>query len=181
MSMKFDDRPDYEADISIDPDELAGELLDQSCRYFRYSELYAQAVMDRDRAKENLAQVQAQLDSEVRSKPEDFGIQKITEAAIKAAILLDDRYSEANEKMLQANLVSLTLQGAVTAFDHRKRMLEKITDLKISGLYSDPTIRKEVNKLATDALSDAQNDALNARMDQKKSSGSPLRRVRREQ
>jgi hypothetical protein len=171
------EEPNYEADITIDPDELAAELIDQALRYFRYSELYAQSVLDRDRAKESFSQVQAQLDSEIRNDPASYGIPKVTEAAIKSAILLDAKYSAANEEMQQASLVCNTLQGAVTAFDHRKRMLEKICDLKIAGLYSDPTVRKEVKTITEDALTDQQLARLNR---EKPASASPIRRLKRE-
>lgn len=82
----------------------------------------------------------AKLDLDIRSDPKSYGIDKLTETAIKNEVVLNANYQqltkEINELMYRADLARYNM----TALDHRKRELEKLCDLDARGYYSKPTV-----------------------------------------
>ena len=70
----------------------------------------------------------------------------MTEGSIQNTILRQQLYMEASEAFLLASKNAKILNIAREAFEHRKKALEKITDLYISGYWADPKIKKEVKE-----------------------------------
>lgn len=145
----------YKEEIAIDVDALDKEWSNQPTRFCEWAEKEVDAQFERDRAKEKLDLVKAEVDSAIRKNPKTYGInaEKITEMAISNAIIQDKRYKEALSGYLEKVKKARILGVAREAFDHRKRALEKLTDLFLSQYWSDPkegkvtrTMREEKNK-----------------------------------
>jgi len=74
--------------------------------------------------------------------------------------LLEPEYQEASSKYFQSIKNAKILDAAREAFEHKKKALEKMSELWISGYWSDPKISKEARGMAEDASSIKHRDAL---------------------
>jgi len=137
----------YEDDLRIDKYNLDYEWERQAQLYMKWAEAHAQAVLERDRAKELLDLARAELDSQIRESPEKFGFdKKPTETAIANTILQQDRYREVYKNFVETTKNMNILAGAKEAMAHKKKALEGITQLMVSGYYAEPNIPKEAKE-----------------------------------
>ncbi len=125
-------------ELGIDPDALDVEWLNQPRVFMKYSEMVAQAKLEVDMAKEDLDVVKAELDRDIRSNPEAFGIAKIVEAVVTNTIILQVKYAEANTILFQAKYKAEILASAVKAFDQRKKALENLVTLFGQSYFAGP-------------------------------------------
>ena len=139
--------PDYQNDLLINEHKLDEEWITQPSKMMSYSADLAQAIFNRNRAKENLDVIEASLDSEARQEPTPAGLGKATETAIKNWIKLQETYREALEAYHDSDLEVNLLQGGVNAFQHRKTALENLVKLYLSGYWSEPNIGAEAKPL----------------------------------
>ena len=156
----------YMNDLAIDPHDLPEEWLRQPALYMQYSELAAQAGKERDQAKENLDVVKAEVDAHVRTYPDLYGIAKITETQVSNAVIVSDKYREAQQLLTDANLNYSLMQAAVRAFEQRKAALENSVRMMLGGIFSVPNegqqiaAGKRIMESAVAAASQDQRDGL---------------------
>lgn len=124
-------------DAQIDKLDLVNEMEVHAQMFAKWAGLLEQAQGDRDDAKDELELIAADFDSAIRAEPEDYGIERVTEGAIKSAILTQDQYREVKRKILDAERRVNAYTAAVRTMEHRKRMLEKMADLWLGGYYSE--------------------------------------------
>lgn len=136
----------YSEDLAIDPHKLDEEWLYQSQLYMKYSQLASNAQKERDKAKENLDVVRAGKDRDIREKPDEYSLIKVTEAVVSATILQTKEYQEANNKLIEANYKLNLYQSGVRALEHKKKALENLVQLWIANYYSGPTEPREISK-----------------------------------
>jgi len=134
----------YEEDIRIDESALDVEWLDQSSLMMKYARNAAEARLELDRAKEALELTKAELDREVRSNPEAFGMEKLTESAVQNTIILQEAYIGANDNFIQAKFKADIAQGAVRAFDARKDALENLGRLLGLQYFAGPKMPRDL-------------------------------------
>ena len=134
----------YNEDLEIDFAQLDTNWRDHSVNYMKWSEKWVNSVAYRDRSKEALDTVRAELDTKYRK--ELHVDKKPTEVAIAAAITNDDDYKVANDALLDANEAVNLLASAKTAFEHRKKALEGLTQLWLGGYFSNPNIPTEIKE-----------------------------------
>ena len=128
----------YYDDLSIDPNQLENEWFRQPALYAKYSELAADAIKERDEAKENLDVIKGQMDKKIRLSPKDFGLESIKEAAVTFTILQSDEYKDANKELIETTYRLNLVQGVVKALDHKKKALESTGQLWIGTYWSTP-------------------------------------------
>lgn len=129
---------DYEKDLEIDKYDLFKEWLKQPQLFYRYSRMAEDATNEEEKAKERLSVVDAELDKELRHNAE-MNETKITEKSISSEITLNRKHQEAVEYYLEKKHEARILDKAVVrAMDHRKKALEKLVDLEISGYNAAP-------------------------------------------
>ena len=132
---------DYNKDLEIDFSRLDENWRDHSKNYMEWSERWVNAVADRDRAKEGLDVVKAELDQEIRNREYN---KKPTEAAISSMILTHRNYRSAYELLTKATEKVNLLMSAKLAFEHHKAALEGVTKLWLNGYWSEPRIPMEI-------------------------------------
>lgn len=161
----------FSDDAKIDKHQLDYEWLRQASLFHKYAEAHANAMFERDKLKERLDLVKAQIDSAIRSDPEDYGfLTKPTEPAISSAIIQDLDYIEAKTSYLNAIREMNIVVGARIAMEHKKAALETLAKLYLSGYWAEARIPTEVRKQFQD---DSEAEALNAneRMNRRKNNG----------
>jgi len=136
---------DYQKDIIIDPDSLDLEWLDQASLFMKYARGAAIARADLDQAKENLDVVRAGLDKEIRTNPEKFKIDKITETVVTNTIIGLIEFQKANEKFLTCKFEVDISQAAVNAMNQRKDALENLVKLNGQSYFAGPKVPRDLS------------------------------------
>jgi len=135
----------YEKDVEIDETSLDVECLEQAVLMMKYCRNSAKCEKERDLSKEALGLVKAELDKKIRTSPEKFKLEKVTEGAIAAIILQSDEYKEANEDYLEKCFEFNVASGAVKAVDQRKKMLELLVQLHGQSYFAGPRVPRDLS------------------------------------
>lgn len=136
-------------DLRIDEQRLDREWLGQASLYAYWSDRLAEAQHALDMAKVQADIEKATLERDIRTAPDEFGLQKATEASIAAAVLLQPEYKIAQARLAERAKVVAHLRGYITAIEHRKRALTCLVDLHLAGYYAD-TRRTAAGRAALD-------------------------------
>lgn len=139
---------DFRKELAIDQYNLDREWIDQSLKYAEWAESAVDASFEYDKAKEKFDLTRAEIEKEVRDDPGRFGLAKATEGAITNALLNDPRYQESSSMLLEAKRNWKIMEIAREAFEHRKKALEKLTDLYLSKYYAEPYISNAAKNVA---------------------------------
>jgi len=124
--------------FDIDEHNLDREWVEQPSLYFKWARKVADARMVLDEAKAEVDVTKAEVSRLIRDDPEDFGLEKVTEAAVTAAIPEHPDMMRAVKALSKAKHDVDIYQAAVNALDHRKRALEKLVDLHGQNYFSSP-------------------------------------------
>jgi hypothetical protein len=135
----------YEQEIKIDETALDIEWLDQPGLFMKYSKHLAQMRKEVDEAKQDLDIKFAEVDRRIRETPEAYGIEKVTEPAIKTAILTEDEYQESQKHYLEVKYEMDMAQGAVNAFNQRKDALENLVRLHGQQYFAGPKVPRNLS------------------------------------
>jgi hypothetical protein len=122
--------------LEINKHQLDTELADQPAMVYEWACHAAQAMLETDRAKDALTVCEADLAGAIRSNPTKYGLAKVTEDAVKAAVAGHPLRQQAAEVYYQARYNSSVCQGAVQALEHRKRALSGLVDLYLSNYFN---------------------------------------------
>lgn len=137
----------FSQDVNIDKNNLDYEWIQQARLFNKYSELYANAMFERDKNKERLSLVKAQIDGDIRKDPESYGFTgKPTEPAIASLIQQDERYTDAQSDYISSVRDMNIIAGTKIAMEHKKSALEALAKLYLSGYWSEARIPGEARK-----------------------------------
>jgi hypothetical protein len=131
-----------DSDFQIDRFRLDDEWVRQPDLYRRYAEALADARRDHEEAKNVLAVVRAEVESEIRKDPADYFIDKVTEGSIKSTVETVEKVVDAEAVVVNARHAVGVLEAAVGALDHRKRALSDLVSLHLADYYSKPVARE---------------------------------------
>ena len=129
---------DYKKDIEIDNRDLEGEWIEQPSLFLYYAEAHADAIYEKDLAKSKMEYKYATMYSDVKKNWEKYFDSKPTEPAIKEYIIANPHYRKTEKMFLDASHHVNVMLSAKMAFDHRKRALENLVSLRITGFHSEP-------------------------------------------
>jgi len=136
----------YEEDIKIDDTALDVEWLEQPGLMLRYSRHAANARMEVDKAKEAFELTKAELDKEIRSYPDRFGIEKITDKVVENTLPMQKDYKEASERLINAKFELDVANGALRAMEARKDALENLARLLGLQYFAGPKIPRNLSE-----------------------------------
>lgn len=142
---------DFATDVKINRFKLPQECEEHSSLYQYYADLLADARVDVDVEKDRLNIVEAERELDIRKNPPESP--KITEAVIKALVQSDGKVVKRKGKLGGAKDGLYHLEAAVTALEHRKRMLDSLVQLLIAGYYSAPKTERKPDMKETDKAS----------------------------
>ncbi len=132
--------------LEIDQDALDREWLDHPKMVHDLAIRLADAGRDLEIAENHLKLVSAELDLEIREDPEAFDLGKITEAAVSATVIQQDRYRSAFKKVVNQRHTCNVLKAGTNALEHRKRALEKLVDLWSQDYFASPRAMTDNSK-----------------------------------
>lgn len=151
MTNGMNTTPDF---FNLDPHRLDEEWVEQPRHYHRHAEQLAQAEKDFEYDKTQLKLTEAEVELAVRKQPEKYGLEKSTEAVIKAAVVIHKRVRLAHQAVLESGHRVDLHKAAVRTLEHRKAALENLVQLHLAGYYAQPRARGE----AGDKLKERQAD-----------------------
>ncbi len=134
----------YEEDLHIDENALDLEWLTQPRLMLQYTNMQASAKRDVDREKEKLAVVKAELDKKIRSNPEKFGLEKITENLIFNTITVHKKYKKAMTLFIDSTYELNMVKGAVESVEQRKTSLENLVKLHGQSYFAGPKVPRDI-------------------------------------
>lgn len=132
----------------IDIDELAldKEWVEHPGLFLKWARKSADARLKLAEAKAQLELDEALISKLIRDKPENYGIQKVTEPVIESTIKLQQGYQKSLRAFNEAKYEVDKIQAVVDALEHRKKALENAVTLHVQGYTAEPKTRnKEVN------------------------------------
>ncbi len=127
--------------LKIDRDALDEAIIMQSDLYYRVSRMFVLAVSKKDKLKEEIAIVDANLDMDLREEAANKKKgEKVTEGAIRGQIAAHRAHIESIREYLDARREMEELQALKDAFSQRGYMLRELARLYIAGYYQSPVI-----------------------------------------
>lgn len=127
---------ELEPGLQIDEHALDEALQEQPDLFYRVSKDLALLTSRRDAAKQNVSEVEAQVDLEVRSGAAKRD-EKIPEREVDAQKRLHPKVKAAVAQMLQLNSAVGQLAALKEAFQQRSWVLKDLVGLYIANYYSD--------------------------------------------
>lgn len=153
---------DYAKDVTIDESALDVEWLQQPKLMLKYSQHAADCMRQLDWEKEKLLSVKAEIDRDIRTNPEKYGLAKLTETVVENTIILNEGYVEQSTNVIQAKYNLDMARAAVTAIDQKKTTLENLVKLFGQQYFAGPKVprdlssesrkREELNQKVNDAV-----------------------------
>lgn len=133
----------YEKDLEINSNNLQGEWEKQAPLYMYYAKEAAKLEREKDLTKELMEVTKAELDAQIRENPSSFTkAPKLTESIVSNITTEHKRYREAFSKYIEIKYTHAILSSAVKAFEHKKKALENLVMLSLSGWYAEPKERQ---------------------------------------
>jgi len=136
----------YETDIRIDPDSLDVEWLNQPTLVMKYSREVAQLKRELELAKERLDLTKAEIDKDVRTHPDKYKLDKVTEKAIDSITLDDPEFKKDNKTLIDTRYDLDIAQAALNAISQRKDALENLVRLHGMQYFAGPKVPRELSK-----------------------------------
>lgn len=135
----------YKEDIKIDETMLDVECLDQPKIMLRWTEEQAELQREEELAKERLDLLKAELDKDIRSDPDKYEMDKVTEGAINNTIILNPEVKAATQTYINARFENNVAKGVVKSMDQRKQMLEGLIRLHGQQYFAGPKVLNELS------------------------------------
>jgi len=138
---------EFEDGLRIDEDALDEGLQRQPSLFYNVAKELTLLISRRDEAKRILAEVEAEVDTEIRDDA-SHDDKKITEKEVASLKALDKRVTEAQRKLSLLSTEVGKWAALKEAYGHRLEALKSMARLHLSNYYStDVTIRdKEMNE-----------------------------------
>ena len=125
-------------DLTIDEFRLDEEWLRQPKMYGSVATDLADAQKAYSEARAELEVTKSECELSIRRKPSKYGLEKVTEATVSAALGAHDSVSKATAAVIDAKHAVDVLNAVVHALDHRKKALENLVSLFLADYYSKP-------------------------------------------
>lgn len=138
-------------DFKIDLATLDKHLQEQPELVIYYGELSANKEAERDRIKDELDSHMAKLDLEIRATPDFYGLDKATDASVKAAVACDETTIALKEKLVVANQeLNLLKRAAERGLRHKRKALENLSQLFLGEYFAKPKVSQEARQSLVD-------------------------------
>lgn len=160
------DKKDFREYLTVDKYNLDEEWENQPNNFMDACEWYADSVMERDKCKEQLELLRAQVGKDIQDNPSEFGIDKdpgkVTVDALNKAINLDKKVRSKQEELHEKNRQVNIMSGAKEALAHKKKAIESLTELTIWGYFAEPKVNKKTRDKSLEKASETNQEALSS-------------------
>ena len=123
--------------LAINTDDLITDCSHQAQLIMEITDIRADLALKAKQAKMIYDETCSTAEQQIRDNPDTFGISKITESAVKAAVVIHGDVHNTREQMLFADHKVDKVSAVVDGYHHRRSMLENETKLVLSGIYGE--------------------------------------------
>lgn len=128
---------DSESIVHIDEHRLDRECVRLPSQYRQAAWQAAELNRDVDELKAQLEVVEAEFNLKVRQDPSKFGLEKLTEAALKELGILHPEMRKIEEKIRRAAHKEKLMAALCRALDMKKRSLTNLVELHSAGYHAE--------------------------------------------
>jgi len=132
------DLEEFRGYLLIDKNALDQELVQQPSLFEKVGDAFAEAIAEKDAAKEELANVDARLDGMIRKSAAD---KRVTDTAIKNRIQAHSKHQGAFAKYLTAKMRADKLGALKESFHQRSYMLRELAGLAVSNYFEGTSVK----------------------------------------
>lgn len=145
--------------LTIDPYNLEEECVGQPSLYAEVGELATEARSAAKKAKDALDFTRADLSFKIRKEPGKYGVEKVTEASIESAIIIQKEYQQAAAVVIETQKLSDAFGVLQDSVAQRKSMLKDLVSLFIYNYYMSKAEmggeRRQVNEVEVEVTKEA--------------------------
>lgn len=127
----------------IDLNALERQWVEQPKLAERFSDLLADAKHALAVAEQEREETTAKVKLDIRKKPDEYGIDKVTEGSVQETLTVNEEYKEACTKVIEAKYLVDKLGGKLASVGHRKTGLENAVQLWLASYFSTPRLSGE--------------------------------------
>lgn len=109
----------------------------------RFADRLALAKRKLAKAEQALEETDAKVKLDIRKKPEEYDLDKVTEDGVKSALVLSSIHKSASDAVIEAQYQVDHLNGKMKVCDHRKTALENEVVLLGQNYFSAPRLSGE--------------------------------------
>jgi hypothetical protein len=128
--------------LKVNKHDLDNENIRQPVLMEIATDLNSRIIAKRDRTKEKLKWVIANIDSQIRKNPKQFNLEKATDRSIENTIYLQDEYKDIRNEFINNNRLANKMEGVVEAFRQRKHVVIILKDLYLANYFSEPKTKQ---------------------------------------
>lgn len=129
---------ELEEGLRINKNGLDDALLQQPDFFYRVSKALTLATSRRDAIKQEVQELEAEMDERVRARAEADRV-KLTETEAKMQIRLEPKMKQANLELLRANREVGQLAALKESFSQRSYALKELVSLYVAEYFGDNT------------------------------------------
>ena len=133
---------DLKAKLAIHLEDLHHDAQDQPQAACDAGEFAAAAKAAAKRTKVELEETKAKVQRDARTNSSKYGIDKVTEGAIAAAVTIDAKVAEAERNLIDLQKAADDADAVANAFEHRRSMLKESVQLWLSNYWGDVTVKQ---------------------------------------
>lgn len=133
----------YSRQLKIDRYNLVAELERQPQLFMDWALQAARAEIETKEAENDYDLVKGEAEKKVRRNPINYGIEKVTEGAIKAEVNRMAKVKKYYRRYLKALADEKVLKRAEKAFQQRKGMLESLVQLNVQLHFAEPNVPQD--------------------------------------
>lgn len=130
-----------ELKLAIDQHGLDIALREHPDLFYKVASELALAISNRDEAKQDVDDIEAVVDMELR-RAASISEDKVTEKAIESNKRADKRVVSANDKFLEARFEAAKWAALKEAYESRSYALSKLVDLYLANYFSSQEDKK---------------------------------------
>lgn len=152
---------DFDEKIHIDKGNLDTEWLQQSELYYEISTELADAKREYEDIKLEIDIKTGELYKDIKSNPEKYGLDKVTEAAISSCLPTVSELIELKRSFIKSKHNVDIIQAGVNAFEMKKKALENLVYLHGQSYFAEPRakgaeeiVKKNTRKRIQERLND---------------------------
>jgi len=124
-----------EAKLQIDQHALDIALREHPDLFYKVASELALAISNRDEAKQDLDEIEAEIDIKLRNDAAIVG-EKTTETQIQSNKKIHPKVKSANDKLLEQKLHTAQWTALKEAYEARSYALSKLVDLYLANYFS---------------------------------------------
>jgi len=130
--------------LPIDNYDLETVCSEHSADFFSTCTVFAEVNAFSKQFSIKIKEIESLVCHDIRRDPDKFGLSKTTEATVQETMRNSSIVIDGYELKRKVDVLNTSMQSLVTAFEHRRSMINNLVQIRLSGLgEAGTTARKE--------------------------------------